>query len=236
MLGQAFAYFRRDENGERMFLFGAILSFSVAILLELATLVTTLVAAVPAVALAGYVARVLVSSADGETTPPAISFSTRLFRDGLLAVVVAGVYLLVPTVVLLITVGGAMATDVSAPLAFPTSMGIYAGSVAALLVALVFAYLAPVAVVLAVQRRSLRAGFSLAVIWAVVGHAAYFYAWTLALTLVTVGAFASSGLAEIPVVGPVLAVFVGFYILATATHLVGRGCARAMGKSLARTS
>jgi hypothetical protein len=226
MLVEALSYFRRGDHAEGAFLTGAILSFSVAILLELGLLVATLLAAVPAVALSGYFARVLATSADGETAPPAFSFSTRLLRDGLTALGVAGAYLLVPTLLLLVTVGGALSAGATDPLAFPTSVRIYAGSAVASFTALAFAYLAPAAVAVVLQRGSLRAGFGSGVT-SLAGHAAYFYAWTLALALAAFGTFVAAALAGIPVVGRALAVFVGFYVVATATHLVGRGCARA---------
>ena len=222
----ALGYFRRGETGERAFLVGAILSFAFAILVEIGLLVTTILAVVPAVALVGYFARVLASSADGATAPPAFSVSRRLLRDGLLAAVVAGSYLLVPAVVLAGTVGGALSRAVAAPQTVP-AIQFYAGSVVVLLTALGFAYLAPAAVVLALRRRSLRAGFARDDIGSIVSHAAYFYAWTVALGLLAVGVLVATWLAGVPVVGPALAVFVGFYTLATATHLVGRGCVKA---------
>lgn len=227
MLGRALSYFRRGETGERAFLVGAITSFSLAILLEFGRFVTTLLAVVPAVALASYFARVLVASADGASAPPRFPLSARVFRDGLLATLVAGIYLLVPAVVLLVTVLGALGIEVTAPLAFSTSTRIYAGSAVALFVALGFTYLTPAAVVLAVRQESLRAGFGLADIRSLVAHGAYFYAWTMALALLALGAFVAAALAGVPLVGPALAVFAGFYVVATATHLVGLGCARA---------
>lgn len=232
MLVEALAYFRRGENGERAFLAGAILSFSVAILLELATLVTTLLATVPAIALAGYFAQVLATSADGETAPPVFSFSTQLLQDGLLAIVVAGAYLLIPTLALGFTVGGALSIDATGTLSFPVTMRFYVGSAVVLFTVLAFVYLAPAAVVVALRDGSLRAGFGFADIRSLVGHAAYFIAWVLALAVIAFGALLASGLAVVPVVGPALAVFVGFYAATTATHLVGRGCAKAGGRPL----
>ena len=236
MLADALGYLRRGDHAERAFLVGAILSFSVAILLELGVLVATLLAAIPGVALAGYFARVLATSADGETAPPPFPFSLRLLGDGLLALAIGGAYLLVPTLVLLLTIRGALSTDGTAALTFPTSIRIYAGSTVALLTALAVAYLAPEAVVAALREASIRAAFRPGTIASFAGHAAYFYAWTLALVLAALGAFVAGGLAGIPVVGPAVAVFVGFYVVATATHLVGRGCAKATRGSLSRQS
>lgn len=236
MLAEALTYFRRGDHAEAAFLTGAILSFAVAILLELGLVVTTLLAAIPGVALAGYLARVLAASADGEAAPPTFSFSSRLLRDGLLAVAVGGAYLLVPALVLVVTVGGALSTGGAAAMGSPSPVWIYAGSTVVLLTALAFAYLAPGAVAVALREASIRAAVRPGTVASLAGRAAYFYAWTLAVVLVALGAFVARGLAGIPVVGRALAVFVGFYVVATATHLVGRGCAKAAGRSLSHRS
>lgn len=232
MLGASLGYFRRGEHGERAFLTGAICSFLLAICLELRVLPYVAVAVVPALLLVGYLDRILTTSADGSTDPPPISFSRSSLRallgEGLRAAAIAGLFFLVPTILLGITVRGALSAGGTGSIASGMAPQLAAGSMIALFTALAFAYLAPVAVVAA--HRSLREAVRPTTLVPVGVHAAYFYAWTTAFALTGVGLAIAIGVADVPLVGPALGVFVAFYTVATACHLLGRGCALASSR------
>lgn len=179
------------------------------------------------VPVAGYLVRLLVASEDGEAAPRLLDDPTALLRQGLGGLLVSVVYLAVPFLLLLITIYGALYTEQTPdPNAF-SSLTVYAGSTAVLVLSLVGAYLLPIALASYGQAASLRAAFSWSRLRPVITRAAYFAGWTGGVGtfgFVTGIAVAIAGAHR---GGPIVGTAIVAYTLLFTVHVWGRALARA---------
>ncbi|WP_129116516.1 DUF4013 domain-containing protein [Halegenticoccus tardaugens] len=183
---------------------------------------------VPLVFVAGYLVRVLAHASTGgrdalrgATDPPTFDDWRRLGRDGLAAVGIAAAYLLVPTVVLLVTVGGAVTrAGETGDLGAAATAGVLAGGTVTLFVALAFAYLLPAALANYAVERRLRAAFELRTIRRAAIDADYFVAWWAGVAVATVAAAVAAPLTPV-----VIGFFLAFYAEVLAAAVWGRGVA-----------
>ena len=186
-------------------------------------LAASLLFAVPVV---GYLVRVLVASENGEPAPGLLTNWPQLLRQGLAGLVVCFVYLVIPFVLLAITIYGALYTDqVPDPNSF-SNLTIYAGSTAVLTMALIGAYLLPIALASYGQRNSLHAAFSGSALRAVVTKAAYFAGWTTALGVFGFVASIALGVSGAHRGGPLVGTAIVAYLLLFTVHVWGRALAR----------
>lgn len=178
------------------------------------------------VAATGYLLRVLVASERGQPAPSLVAAPLELLRDGAGCLLVSVAYLAIPFVLLAVTVHGALFTDrVPDPDSFST-LTIYAGSTAVLVLSMLGAYLLPIGLATYGTRGSLRAAFSRSALRIVGTHAAYFAGWTAAF-----GTFGFVVAIAVPVAsahagGPVLATGLLAYVSLFTVHVLGRAIAR----------
>lgn len=182
---------------------------------------------VPLIAVYGYLVAVIRESIDGSAAPPAFEDWGTLLVDGVKAWVIGIVYLLVPVVVGVLTVGGsagAVATGSSAGAGLGAA-GLLGGLTLTAVLSLLFGYVAVAAVVNFAHRGRFGAAFDAGELRAVAFDGDYAVAW-----LVSIGVFVVAGLvAGIPLVGFVVGPFVSFYGMVVAGRLWAEGYAAAVG-------
>jgi hypothetical protein len=241
---EALTYPLRGDDAEQTLLVGVILSLAVGVLARLGVL--ALLALVPALLLAGYalaVVRATAESASGglESTdeattkpaggasstadaPPRFSDFRALAADGARALVVAAGYLLVPTVALAVTVGGA-ATG-GRPEGLGTTVFVFGAGTVVLVTSLAFAYLLPAALSGVARTGGLAEAVERERLGRLAGDARYFVGWVAALLVGLSAVVVLGSLAALGRPGEVAALALSFYALVVVARLVGRGVAR----------
>jgi hypothetical protein len=213
---EALKYPIAGETMERPLLVGWIL-----------VLVSSLVPVLPLVPFFGYLVRVLVRSAAGDTgAPPALTNDLDTVRLGVNATVVCVVYLATPVVLLVVTVGGFAETARF----FRTSTGLLVFSLSAtvgLVLLLLSSYLLPVALVTYGRKRHLSAAFEYRTIRALARSTEMFVGWAATVAIGAVGAVIAVDVFNRSRFGPVLAALVITYTLVLVSHRLGVGIARA---------
>lgn len=179
---------------------------------------------IPAIALYGYLVRVLRSVAAGESVAPEFDDWEELLVDGVKALVIGLAYALVPLVafgVLFSVVGigfvaaaaGESAAGVGIGVVFLAVLGVVAFAVS-----LVVAYVVPAALARFALDGSLEAAFEFRALFDAVTTSDYALGWVLAAVVsIVVGAVASA--LTIVLVG----FFVSFWSQVVSTYLFGRG-------------
>ena len=190
-------------------------------------LVSFLVPVLPLVPFFGYLVRVLVRSAAGNTSaPPALTNDLDTVRLGVNATVVCVVYLAIPVVLLVVTVGGFAETA----RLFGTSTGPLVFSLSAtvgLALLLLSSYLLPVALVVYGRKRHLSAVFEYRTIRVLARSTEMFVGWAATVAIGAVGAVIAVDVFNRSRLGPVLAALVITYTLVLVSHRLGVGIARA---------
>ena len=182
------------------------------------------------VAILGYLLRVLAASERGDPAPALLDRPLELVRSGLGGLLVTAVYLVVPFLLLLLSIYGAIYTDrVPDPNSFD-AVTIYAGSTAVLALSLLGAYLLPIALSNYVGSGSLRTAFTRRDFRRVGINGAYFAGWTLAFVglLSTIGL--AAGIASLHRGGPVITTAILAYGSILSVFVWGRSLARARGR------
>ncbi len=181
---------------------------------------------VPLFIVYGYIVRTIRESLAGEREPPAFGDWGGLLVDGVQAWVISLVYLLVPLIVAGVTVGGsiaAIATGSEAGAAAGAG-GLFVGLTLSTLLALVFGYLAVVAIVNFAREDRFGAAFDFETIRTVAFDREYAIAWLVSVTIFVVASFVSA----IPLVGWLLAPFAAFYAAVVAANLWAGGFTQAI--------
>jgi len=176
---------------------------------------------VPLLLVYGYLVRAIRANLDGESEPPSFGDWGELLVDGLKALVIVFLYMLVPLAVMMVTIGGsiaAIATGSDAAAATGVG-GLVAGGLLAFVLALVFGYLSAVGLVNFCREERFGAAFDLGRIRDIGLDADFALPW-----LVSIGVFFAAGIVgAIPVVGFILGVFLNFYALVVAANLWANG-------------
>lgn len=180
---------------------------------------------VPVVFVWGYSLRVMRRVSAGATEPPAWNEWGDLFVEGLRALVVGAVYLLVPGLLVLASVAAFLVPLARQP---PRLLSLVAVVVALVSVPLfvLAAYAVPAALVRVAVTRRLGAGLAFGQVWLAITTGEYLVAWLLAL-VVSLLAGLVTGLAALTLVGSLLGAVVGFYALVATSYLYARGVADA---------
>jgi hypothetical protein len=212
---EAINYPRSGEDPLRTVLIGGVL-----------TLLGFLV--IPIVLVLGYLMRVIRTTLADDPDPPAFEGWGELFRDGLYALVVAFVYLLIPAVVFGITVGGiAINAFLTGEVGFGTIAGSLVGFSLTALIGLLVWYVVPAALANVAAKDRIGAGFAFGELRSVIFTERYATAWLLALVVFIAGGIVVGILDVIPPLGFVAGGFVFFYVDVVAFRLYGRAYAEA---------
>lgn len=176
---------------------------------------------VPMILVYGYIVRAISSSTAGDAEPPAFGDWESLLVDGIQAWLVFVVYMLVPLIVGVLTLGasvGAILTGGDAGVSAGI-WGLFTAFVLTTLLSLLFGYVAVVAVVNFAREGRLGAAFDAGTIKTVAFDREYAVAW-----LVSVLVFVAVGIVgAVPLVGWLLAPFATFYAAVVAANLWAEG-------------
>lgn len=215
MIQDALNYLRTDDDWTRTVLIGGILSL-------LGVLV------VPTLLVFGYLVRVLRGTMHGDDRPPAFDEWGDLFVDGVKAFAITLAYGFVPAAVgTAVVVGGILSFAVVAGGGNGAAAGglglavVIVGSLLALALGLVAAYVAPAATAAFAETGRLRAAFSVSDLRPVLLSGTYATAWLSAFVVVVAGGLVGAALNAIPVLGLVITGFVTFYAGVAAYYIVG---------------
>jgi hypothetical protein len=180
---------------------------------------------VPALVVQGYVIHVLRRVSAGDTEAPTFENWTKLAVDGLKAFAIAFVYVLVPAIIGVVFVGGGVALANESP----AVGGIVAviGGLLTLVAGLAIWYVIPAALVRFAEKNAMGAAFDYDSLSPILRDREYATGWLLALSVIVVAGVIASVLTAIPLLGWLVAVFVGFYAQVTAAYIYARSYAEA---------
>lgn len=193
-------------------------------------LLAFLVPVVPAVPFLGYLVRVVRASEREEPAPGFRRDLAGLLRESAAAVVVCVGYLLVPVVLLLVTVYGAVTASTTPNLGFTGGLVVYGGSTVVLGLAVLGGYLLPIGLALYAREGSLGAAFSPGELRPIATHAAYFSRWTGGAVALSLSISVANLVSATPRVGPVVAALVLSYGSILSVHVWGRAVATARAR------
>ncbi|WP_231182662.1 DUF4013 domain-containing protein [Haladaptatus sp. DYF46] len=180
---------------------------------------------IPAIVVEGYMIRVLRRVSEGDTEAPKFDEWTELFVDGLKALVIAFVYLLVPAIFAAVFIGGGAALS--------NNSGVLGGLIMALGALLTFVsglavwYALPAALVRFAEKNTMGSAFEYESYLPILRDREYATGWLIALAVVVVTGIIVSAIAVIPLLGWLVGVFLGFYAHVTASYIYGRAYAEA---------
>ncbi|MDQ2053917.1 MULTISPECIES: DUF4013 domain-containing protein [Halobellus] len=215
MIQDSLQYLRNDENWVTTVLIGGILSL-------LGVLI------VPTLLVLGYLVRVVRGTMHGEEQPPVFDEWGDLFTDGLKAFVVVFVYGLIPGIIAAVVVGGGIFSFVvgggsdSAGLVGLGMAGILLGSLLALVLSLLAAYVVPAAISNLAQTDQLGSAFSISELRPVLTSGTYATAWVYGFALIIAASLVAGALNVIPLLGLLAGGFLGFYAAVSAYYLIGQ--------------
>lgn len=173
----------------------------------------------------GYLLKVMKGAMDSKADMPKWEDWGNLFINGLMAAIIGLIYMIIPTLILIISAGGIVAAAVSGKteLLIGAMAGVAGGFLIALLLMVVLGFLIPMALSMYVKENSIGAAFRfkevLSRIKSVFGDYLKVYIIVIALSFILVV------LSGIPVLGFLIMIFGGFYIGAVAYNLFGKVCA-----------
>ncbi|WP_049984787.1 DUF4013 domain-containing protein [Halobellus rufus] len=215
MIQESLQYLRTDEDRwVRTVLIGGILS-----------LLSVLV--VPTFLVLGYLVRVVRGTMHDDDRPPVFDEWGDLFVDGLKAFVVAFVYGLVPAVIATVVVGGGILSfavgggSESGSLMGLGMVGIILGSLLALVLSLLAAYVIPAAIAAFAETDRIGAAFSFGELRPVLGSGTYATAWLSGVAILLGAGLIAGVLNAVPVIGQIATAFLGFYATVSAYYLIG---------------
>ena len=216
MIQDALEYPRTGDDWTKTVLIGGILSL-------LGVLV------VPTILVLGYLVRVLERTMRGDDSPPKFDEWGDMFVDGVKAFAITLAYGFVPAAVgAAVVVGGVLSFAVvggsGAGGAAASGAGVavlVVGTLLALVLGLLAAYVIPAAVAAFAETDRLGAAFSAGDLRPVLTSGTYATAWVLAFAVVVGAGLVAGALNVIPVIGFVIGGFVGFYAGVAAYYIVG---------------
>lgn len=211
MISEAIRYLSESDDAVMTVLLGGIM-----------TLFAFLI--VPLFAVAGYMVRVLDRTATGEDEPPVFDDWRALIVDGAKASVIAFVYALVPTAVLVVFLlsGGLLGATGSDLLGAVGGLTALVGGIVWLALTLAVAYAVPAAFANFAETRRIGAGFEWSTMRRVLVDRTYATGWLTAFAIIVVGGVVSSLLNVVPLLGFIASAFVGFYAAVAAYYVIGR--------------
>lgn len=186
----------------------------------LLTLLSVLV--LPAILVSGYTLRVLREVDAGDEYLPAFDDWAAMFVDGLKAIAVAVVYVVVPAILLTVAALSLLLPLTETP---PQWLVVVAGIVTLLSVpvTILAIYALPAGLVTLARTGRVGAAFDRRALWPVLVSGSYFVGWLLAVVVSVVAGFVTGAVVATTFVGAVVVAFVGFYANLVGAYLYGRG-------------
>lgn len=218
-IGESLTYPMESEEWVKTILIGGILSiFSFLI--------------IPLVLVYGYIIQVLRARYERQPEPPEFGDWGKLLSDGLKAVVIGFVYLLIPGIIGAVTVGGSMlafltGTEAGVATGFA---GLLGGFFLSFILGLVFGYIAVAAVLNFAHKGELGAGFEFGTIKELIFSGEYVFAWLAAVAVFIGMSFISGILNLIPLLGAIVSAFLFFYAQIVAAYLWADGFTEVIGE------
>lgn len=166
----------------------------------------------------GYALGVMKGAIEGKPSMPEWTDWGNLFVKGLLAFVIAIIYMLIPIIVLALSAGGAVAAVISGNMAVAT--GALGGIIIGLLLALIMIFLFYMGIGMYVKTDSIGAAFKFGEILARIKSVFGDYLATFIVILIleiVVGIFN-----VIPLLGFLIQIFGGFYVSVVAMNMFGK--------------
>lgn len=176
---------------------------------------------IPLFVVYGYIVRAIRTSIDGETEPPVFEEWERLLVDGLKAWVIGLVYMIIPVVVGVLTIGTSMAALVTGGRVGATAglAGMLGGLVLTGVLALLFGYVAVAGLVNFAHERRFGAAFEFGTLRNVIFSSDFLIAWAVSIAVF----FVAGILASVPAVGFILGPIATFYAAVVAARLWAGG-------------
>lgn len=186
---------------------------------------------IPGILVSGYVIRVIRGRLEDAPEPPPFGEWGALLVDGLQAWVIGFIYMLVPTIVAAVTIGGSIASMATGSRAGAAAglAGLFGGFLLWFVLSLVFGYVAVAAVVNFAREEQFGAAFDFGTIRDVVTTGDYAVGWVLGVVVVIVAGAIVGLLNVVPFLGFIVGAFVNFYAIVAAAHLWTGGFADALG-------
>lgn len=186
---------------------------------------------VPALAVYGYLLDVLRGGIDGAREPPVFEDWGDRIVAGVVAIVVALIYGLVPFLVFAVTAGGGMAamatgSEVGVGAGLLTILG---GTLVAGLLALAFGYVGVAGLANYATTGRFGAAFDVDTIRAVATNREYAVHWLAGAAVLFAAVVVTGVLNFVPLLGAIVGVFVSFYAQVVAWRVWGEGFAAATG-------
>lgn len=208
MIQGAFTYPTQHDGWLKTVLIGGVLAFFGFLL-------------IPLFVVYGYVVRAIRTSIEGESEPPVFEEWTSLLVEGLKAWLIGVIYLLIPAVVAVLTVGGSFAAMATGSRAGATAgfAGLAGGLVLTVVLSLLFGYVAVAGIVNFAHERRFGAAFDVGTLREIVLSTDYAVAWAVSIAVFVVAGI----VAAIPFVGFVLGPFASFYAAVVAARLWAGG-------------
>lgn len=186
---------------------------------------------IPGIVVSGYVVRVIRAQLGDSAGPPPFDEWGTLLVDGIQAWIIGIVYMLVPTIVAAVTMGGSivsMATGTRAGAAAGLA-GFFGGFLLWFVLSLLFGYVGVAGVVNFAREGRFGAAFDVETIRGVVTDGDYAVAWVLAVVVLIVAGVVVGVLNVVPFLGFIVGAFVQFYALVVAATLWTDGFTDALG-------
>ena len=184
---------------------------------------------VPWFLVSGYLVRAIRAGMDRAEEPPVFDEWGTLLKEGFVAGIIGLIYQLIPLVVFAVFVGGSFlalftGSDAGAGLGV---LGFFGGFFISWILALAFAYVGFAGIANYAREGTFGAGFDFDVITDVITSREYLMAWAYVILLNIAVGVIGAVLNVVPILGGIVAVFVGFYALIIAGWLWGDGFAAA---------
>ncbi|WP_336023179.1 DUF4013 domain-containing protein [Halobellus salinisoli] len=215
MIQESLQYLRTDEDRwVRTVLIGGILSLLSALV-------------VPMFLVLGYLVRVVRGTMHDDDRPPVFDEWGNLLVDGVKAFVVAFVYGLVPGIIAAVVIGGGILSFVvgggseSGSLIGLGMVGVLLGSLLALVLSLLAAYVIPAAIAAFAETDRMGSAFSVGELRPVLTSGTYATAWVSGIAVLFGAGLIAGVLNAIPILGQIATAFLGFYAAVSAYYLIG---------------
>lgn len=180
---------------------------------------------VPAFLVSGYLVRAIRAGMDHAEEPPVFDEWENLLKEGVVAGIIGFIYQLVPLIVFVVFVGGSFlafftGTDAGAGLGI---LGFIGGFFVSWILSLLFAYVGFAGIANYAREGTFGAGFDSDVITDVITSREYLIAWGYVILLNIAVGIIGGVLNIVPILGGIVALFIGFYALIIAGWLWGEG-------------
>ena len=174
----------------------------------------------------GYILKLMKGALEDNSNMPKWEDWGNLFINGFIAFIISLIYMIIPILVLLVSVGGVITAALTGNinLMIGAVVGAIGGVLISLLLALIFGFLIPMALAMYTKENSFGAAFRIGEILSRIKST---FADYITVYIVLIVVFFILGLLNsIPILGILIMIFGSFYILAVAFNMFGKIYAR----------